>query len=730
MQQIYSKPPAKNAAITFLPVSFLPVSFLIGAIFVTAGSAMAAEKNQNDQVIETLLVIGQPLNKSFEANAGAFGAKDLLEIPIVIQSISADTIANTSARTAIDVLSFDSSILSASYGGSFDNYRLRGFPMDNFNTVRRDGLSLAPHHDFGLENIERIDVLKGPSGFLYGFNSPGGTINYLVKRPTNDPFLNLSLQGTSLEGRYAAADASASLADEKFGYRVNLAYEKNGDFNHARDMERNLASIATDFRLSERALLQVNADWSSKSATADPLLRADQSARTDPLNPDSYILPPTIDRRDLLTGSWYRHDTRGANIEMKLELTLDDGWMWISQGNYSRVTRHGGYTDLFYIQPNGDIGYADLYNSRGEIFSVASLQTYLAGTFSTGSLHHDVFVGASTKEFEDESPFWDFVESAGDIGIERISVVNVLNPVQPPRWDFGPKQPIEYRATIKEHSIFASDLLSITDEIQLLLGGRFIAYRAKELSAVALPQEKDVFVPTGAFMFHPTDKTMAYVSYSRGFEKGDYAPFYANNANQPTDTIESEQYETGFKIKISNDVSAGIAIFDIRRNASYVNLNNDFVSDGEYNHRGIEVNLTGEIAQGFSLAANAAYLSTELNDVVDPSTLGKRSEGVPAWNAGIRAGYTLTSLPGLSIDGTISYVGSRPIDAQNSGFIPGYTLFNAGISYQWKWDDTPVKLRLYGNNLTDKYYYASTFYQGGLEVGKTRELFLSAHIEF
>jgi len=116
--------------------------------------------------------------------------------------------------------------------------------------------------------------------------------------------------------------------------------------------------------------------------------------------------------------------------------------------------------------------------------------------------------------------------------------------------------------------------------------------------------------------------------------------------------------------------------------------------------------------------------------VVDPSTLGKRSEGVPAWNAGIRAGYTLTSLPGLSIDGTISYVGSRPIDAQNSGFIPGYTLFNAGISYQWKWDDTPIKLRLYGNNLTDKYYYASTFYQGGLEVGKTRELFLSAHIEF
>ncbi|TFY95172.1 hypothetical protein DYL61_04255 [Pseudomonas nabeulensis] len=56
--------------------------------------------------------------------------------------------------------------------------------MDNFNTVRRDGLTLAPHHDMPLELFERVDVLKGPSGFLYGFNSPGGSVNYLTKRPT------------------------------------------------------------------------------------------------------------------------------------------------------------------------------------------------------------------------------------------------------------------------------------------------------------------------------------------------------------------------------------------------------------------------------------------------------------------------------------------------------------------------------------------------------------------
>ncbi|MET0356050.1 MAG: TonB-dependent siderophore receptor [Cellvibrio sp.] len=699
------------------------------AMFAASTPAIAIEKKIEDH-IETVVVTGRPLNKTFEVNAGAFGAKEILEIPLSIQSISAKTISEVSARTAIDVLSSDPSILSASYGGSFDNYRLRGFTMDNFNTVRRDGLSLAPHHDFALENIERIDVLKGPSGFLYGFNSPGGSINYLLKRPTKDPFLNLTLQGSSLQGQYITADTSSSIADERLGYRLNLAYEKNGNFDHARDLERKFASIATDFRINDAALLQLNLDWSRKSTTADPLLRADQSSRDDSLDPDSFILPPKIDRRDLLTGSWYRHNTEGKNIEAKLEVSLADDWTWISQANYSQVKRNGGYTDLFNIQPNGDIGYADLYNSRGETFTTASMQTYLAGKFSTGAVKHDVFMGASTKEFEDESPFWDFVESAGDIGIERISVTNILKPVQPPEWDFGPRQPIDFTANIKEHSLFASDLLSVSEKIQLLLGGRYIAYRAKELSATALPQEKNVFVPTGAFIFRPTVNSMIYTSYSRGFEKGDYAPFFSNNANEPTDAIKSEQYEAGFKIEINNEMSAEMAIFDIRRNASYVNVENDFVADGEYNHKGAEFRLNGKITNALTLTTTAAYLETELNDVTDPTTLGKRSEGVPKWNAGIRTKYSFTTIQGLSIDGALNYVGSRPVDPQNSGFIPGYTLVDAGINYEMKWSGTPVNIRLHGKNLTNKYYYASTFYQGGLEVGRMREVFLSAQFRY
>lgn len=171
---------------------------------------------------------------------------------------------------------------------------------------------------------------------------------------------------------------------------------------------------------------------------------------------------------------------------------------------------------------------------------------------------------------------------------------------------------------------------------------------------------------------------MTYISYSRGFEKGDYAPYNATNSNQPTDAIESEQYEVGLKVDLSDRLNAGVAVFDIRRKASYLDTHNTFVSNGEYHHRGIELTLSDRITDALTLTGNAAYLSTRLDDVDDISVRGKRTEGVPKWKGAIGALYTVSSVPGLSFDSTVSYVGSRPVDAQNSGYVPSFTLLDAG----------------------------------------------------
>ena len=152
--------------------------------------------------------------------------------------------------------------------------------------------------------------------------------------------------------------------------------------------------------------------------------------------------------------------------------------------------------------------------------------------------------------------------------------------------------------------------------------------------------------------------------------------------------------------------------------------------NGEYHHRGAELTLSDRVTDALTLTANAAYLTTRMEDVDDVTVDGKRTENVPKWKGAVGALYTVAAVPGLSLDSTLSYVGSRPVDAQNSGYIPSYTLLDAGISYRSKLADTPVTYRLHGKNLTNKYYYASAYYLGGLDVGREREVFLSAKFEF
>jgi len=674
------------------------------------------------------VTVSAPLNKALEVNAGAFGARDKMEIPLVIENYGSEVIHHADNRTVADVLTvLDPSVTSSSFGGGFDNFRLRGFSGDLFNTLRIDGLALAPHQDMPLELVERVDVLKGPAGFLYGFNSPGGSINYIPKRPTLDPFSRVTVQGSSLQGRYVALDHSASVADGVVGWRLNTGYSKTGNFNHFGDFERKFIGIATDIRLSPAALLQINANWTDTQSMADPLLRADQSSRANPLNPSSYILPPKVNRRHALSPSWFRHGIEASNVEAKLEYALNERWTAVGQWNFSRVKHDAAYNDLFDIQPNGDIGYAALAIRRGSRYDSWTGQTYLTGVLETGSLWHEVFVGASHHMNHDRSPLWDVDESVGGVLVGDVSVGNIRHPVQPPRIHYGTTNALDYNSNIQESSVFASDLISLSEQWQVMLGGRTIRFEARNHYAGASSERKNAFVPTAALIWRPSADWMAYISHSRGLERGEYAPYYAANANQSTDAIESQQYEIGLKAQLDEDSSLGLALFDLQRDASYLNASNVFVSNGKYQHRGIELTGSTRLFQRLNITGNAAFLDTELKKVDDPTTLGKRSAGVPRWKSALQARYEMAH--GWSLEGTLNYVGSSAVDAQNSGFIPSYTLFSAGLGYDTQMAKTPVNFRLQGRNLGNKYYYPGVN-SGGLQIGRGRELFFSAQMGF
>jgi len=116
--------------------------------------SVSADVRPDDNIVRELdaVTVTAPLNKALAVNAGAFGARDKMDVPLIIENYGSGIIHKPDNRTVADVLTvLDPSVISSSFGGGFDNFRLRGFSGDLFNTLRIDGLALAPHQDMPLE---------------------------------------------------------------------------------------------------------------------------------------------------------------------------------------------------------------------------------------------------------------------------------------------------------------------------------------------------------------------------------------------------------------------------------------------------------------------------------------------------------------------------------------------------------------------------------------------------
>lgn len=646
-----------------------------------------------------------------DVNVGALGSKDPQDLPLSVQSYSAELIDAQRAHTLMDVLKNDASVQNASVGGAMDNISIRGFPIDWTNTMRRDGMPVAPYYDVPLENVERIDVLKGPSGFLYGVNSPGGTVNYVIKRPTKDFFTAVTTEARSYDGYYGALDAGGPIGGGKLGYRFNIAGEKVGNFMHAGDLRRTFASGALDWAISPRALLQLDFDYQNKRLAAQPIVG---------LQPDG-SLPPQFDPRTLLGQPWLQYRTSTFNLGGRFDFKLTDNWRFTTQIAQSHNDRDAAFPDIYSVAPNGDILSGDIFFSPDQRFRVLSTNTFVSGKFSTGPFSHQLVTGISTRNYE--------ARERG-FAVLPLTAGNLFSPVysQPPAGTVYPPKSVTRNY---QPSVFVSDLIDIGSQWSVMLGVRHVRYRNDSYPASGSPSryEASVNVPSVGVLYKPLPSLSTYVSYSEGFEQGGVAPFNALNAEQSLSPVKSKQYEAGVKADIGGKLTIDAALFRIEKTLQYVNSANVFVQAGAQRHAGIELSANGRLTRDLSIVAGAAYLNTVQVDTGDASTNGKRAANVPRFQANAFLDYRIAAVPGLSVDGGAYYVGSRPLNAQNTVSVPGYVRFDAGVRYLTRLAGRTTVLRAGVQNLTDKRYWAAANYNG-VWPGEPRTFFASAQVDF
>lgn len=193
-------------------------------------------------------------------------------------------------------------------------------------------------------------------------------------------------------------------------------------------------------------------------------------------------------------------------------------------------------------------------------------------------------------------------------------------------------------------------------------------------------------------------------------------------------------YEVGSKWQITPRLDATLALYRIDEKDMSVYINGVTRNIPKARSSGVELELNGEIAKDWNLSANYAYDKTEIvKDDVSSANVGNRLVNAPTNMGSLYVSHTLRWVPvqgEFRLGGGARYVGTRAGDPENSFTMPAYTVADAFISWDNSLLGKHTQLQLNINNIFNKEYYTSSAGNLRVEEGETRNLVLSARVDF
>jgi iron complex outermembrane recepter protein len=575
-----------------------------------------------------------------------------------------------------------------SYGGlSSTNFLIRGFSTDfnNFRDGFRDFGFLTP---IDIAGIEQVEILKGPASVLYGQGSPGGIINTVSKKPLNTPRYAVDFTAGSFRFYRPTLDFTGPLNDDKTAaYRLNIAYENAGSFRDFVNSESIFVAPALAFQLGKDTTLNLNVEYQRYRYTFD---RAFDSAPEFLNIPISRFLGEP-DFNKAIADAW--------RISAVLEHRLSEDWKFRS-----------AFGAILGTIENNEIGNNGLQEDRRTLNRYIdkseenqqnySLQNELTGKFNTGSIAHQILLGVELSRYRFT---YKFVES-------EIAPIDIFNPV------YGAKPSVPFVPAFGDVygtdaiSFYAQDLITLNNELKLLLGGRLDIARSIDRNLITnelvLDATDTAFSPRLGIVYQPIEPISLYFSYATSFNP---VLFGTSATGQPFKPERGQQFEVGVKADLIRDrLSATLAAYEItKQNVLITDPDDDrfSIQTGEQKSRGIEFSLAGKLTEGWNTILSYAYTDAFVSrDSTIP--VGDRLGGVPAHQFGLWNSYEIPSgdLKGLGVALGLYYASEVESSLPNNNVnLPSYFRVDAAISY--KCDNW--KLQLSVNNLTNVKYYTT-----------------------
>ena len=676
-------------------------------------STPSADPNMTEVVITANRIAAD------RSSVAGFADAPLLQTPASVSVITHEQMLDLNIRNVTDASKYDASIGDAYNAvGYAEQFSIRGFKLDNASSYRKDGHIISGDTQIPLENKESLEVLKGLAGLQMGVSAPGGVVNFVTKRPTDNDVRSALFEVSERGTLYGAVDLGGRFEDRRFGYRINAASERLRSYIKGADGHRNFVSGAFDWQITPQALLQIDADYQNKSQLTAPGYQLIGGTQL-----------PNVDADVLLNDQpWAKPvKTKTSNFGATFKYQFSPDWQALVSAN-QHIFKRDDYTAFPYgcsseeLFPgycaNGDYDVYD-YKSLGEEKKPFDARAQIHGKFATGGIRHEVTGGLS---------FFRNKESWGDYQYDFAGVSNIYHPVAVPPAP-GSSGPVSERRRDNERAVYLQDIVGLTDAIALHAGARYLQAKRDELGVA--PSSHNFWLPNVALVYSPRNDMSFYASYAQGLQHGGVAPIETANANRALAPGKSKQVEVGAKAIVSG-VSLTAALFQIDQGLEYTDQSNTFVRNGQDRHRGLELSAQGRVTRQLNVGASIAALHTEQSDTGQDLYDGKRVTNVPNFRSTVYADYAVAEVPGLKVDANWQYSGKKAFDAMNTTFVPGYHVLNLGGSYATKMGSMPVVIRAQVRNALDKFYWRDVTPDlgGYLFPGAPRTFRMSAQVDF
>ncbi len=601
-----------------------------------------------------------------------------------------------------------------------------------------------------LLDLQRVEILRGPQGTLYGKNTIGGAINLISRKPGND----FGGYAEVTTGRFNRLDMRASanlpIIDDKLAAIVSVSSKNRDGYGYRTTDGEQLGTVdsaaaraAIRWRPSGEVTVDLAVDGTRKrqSSVVTTLTAINPNAPVlnlynavsflsggvnPPYTPvvpaDPYVSSGTGPNQDDL-------DTWGVSGIVTWE---KDNLTIKSLTGYRELRAHFGRDG-----DNSPLPYLETHNDDSQHQFSEELQ--LSGL----NLDDRLKWVAGLYYFSEHATDYTKTKLASGLyqGLEALPAAMI--PLAPGVFAGGAGNPvnvlfdndflIDSAITTRNYSGYVHATYNIVDQLGLTLGARYTHEKKKYFindvrasSGVPIVDNVHVadswssFSPKAGLEYQVNDHVLSYFTVSRGFKSGGFngRPTTSAAEVQAYDPEYLTAYEVGVKSEfLDHRVRLNVTGFyynykDIQLTVSTATPDGNFVAltenAGRAHSKGIEVELQAAPVEGLLIEGSAGYIDAHYTDVGTAQNVTTNSKFVytPEWtaNSSISYSFALGNAGTLTLRGNWSYRSKYYVNPQNDEALSqdGFSLLGARVTYedpQQRW-----KVALFATNLTNKKY--------------------------